>query len=256
MKGQEFSQALGEIDSRYIEEGIRYSAPRRAGRLPRRWLRRGAAAACLCILLAAGLLLETPISGVVTAPGLLTVTAFAADTEEPVVIQEGIELPGDYRWSLAMSSRPGLPLELSAPGYPDAEFEVSADGGALLLWEGNQVTHLQSPFCVEQDTTIYWTSMQPAADSQTGGDGFTLYTEDNAYLDIVIWEEGNIVGYAVVEIYRDKTEHEMVPTYCVRLLRSVSFPKVDGEYQGITAEYAASEIGAVKEQVRTLGTET
>ena len=252
MRGQEFSRALGEIDGRYIEEGIRYSAPQRTGRLPRRWLRRCAAAACLCAILAVGLYFETPVTGVVSGPGLLTVTAFAADTEEPLVVQEGMDLPGDYRWSLAMSSRPGLPLELSVPGYPDVLFEVSADGGALLLWESGRVTHVEPPFHAEDGTTIYWSSLMPATDDGAGESGPVIYEGDRTYINIVLWEGEHIVGYAVVEIYRDDTEDAVAPTYRVRLLRSVSFPKVEGEYQKITAEYVASEMAAAKGQAHAL----
>lgn len=93
----------------------------------------GAIAACLCVALLAGVLFKIPGSDVTIAPGFLVVTAYAASSDEEITMQEGIELPTDYKWSLAMSSRPGLPLKLSATEYDDLSFEVSVDGGTLLF---------------------------------------------------------------------------------------------------------------------------
>ena len=245
MNTKKFSEAMGEIDDKYVEEAIRYRATKKAKGLSSKWIKRGAIAACLCVALVAGVLFKTSAPDVVIAPGFLTVTAYAASSDEEITMQEGIELPTDYKWSLAMSSRPGLPLKLSATEYDDLSFEVSVDGGTLLLWEGNKITYLGSSFNTGNDTTVYWTNL-----SQTGENDFERYMGTTAYINIVIHEEENIVGYAVVEISTNDLENEPAQTYSIKLLKSISFPKVNGEYQKITVEYVAAETEQIKSETQ------
>ena len=245
MNTKKFSEAMGEIDDKYVEEAIRYRATKKAKGLSSKWIKRGAIAACLCVALVAGVLFKTSAPDVVIAPGFLTVTAYAASSGEEITMQEGIELPTDYKWSLAMSSRPGLPLKLSATEYDDLSFEVSVDGGTLLLWEGNKITYLGSSFNTGNDTTVYWTNL-----SRTGESDFERYMGTTAYINIVIHEEENIVGYAVVEISTNDLENEPAQTYSIKLLKSISFPKVNGEYQKITAEYVAAEMEQIKSETQ------
>ena len=247
MNTKKFSEAMGEIDDKYVEEAIRYRATKKAKGLSSKWIKRGAIAACLCVALVAGVLFKTSAPDVVIAPGFLTVTAYAASSGEEITMQEGIELPTDYKWSLAMSSRPGLPLKLSATEYDDLSFEVSVDGGTLLLWEGNKITYLGSSFNTGNDTTVYWTNL-----SQTGENDFERYMGTTAYINIVIHEEENIIGYAVVEISTNDLENEPAQTYSIKLLKSISFPKVNGEYQKITAEYVAAEMEQIKSETQAV----
>ena len=245
MNTKKFSEAMGEIDNKYVEEAICYRATKKAKGLSSKWIKRGAIAACLCVALVAGVLFKTSAPDVVIAPGFLTVTAYAASSDEEITMQEGIELPADYKWSLAMSSRPGLPLKLSVTEYDDLSFEVSVDGGTLLLWEGNKITYLGSSFNTGNDTTVYWTNL-----SQTGENDFERYMGTTAYINIVIHEEENIVGYAVVEISTNDLENEPAQTYSIKLLKSISFPKVNGEYQKITVEYVAAEMEQIKSETQ------
>lgn len=233
MNTKKFSEAMSEIDDKYIEEAANYERKQKNYS----WIKWGAMAACLCVALIAGVLFKTSALDVVIAPGFLTVTAYAASSDEEITMQEGIELSTDYKWSLAMSSRPGLPLKLSATEYDNLSFEVSVNGGTLLLWEDNKITHLGSSFNTGNDTTVYWTNL-----SLTGESDFERYMETTAYINIVIYEEENIVGYAVVEIYTNDLVNEPAQTYSAKLLKSVSFPKVNGEYQTITAEFVTAQM--------------
>ena len=173
MKEKRLLKALGQVDADYIEEA---SATQQAKRPS--WLKRGAIAACLCVALLAGVLFKIPGSDVTIAPGFLVVTAYAASSDEEITMQEGIELPTDYKWSLAMSSRPGLPLKLSATEYDDLSFEVSVDGGTLLFWESNKITYLGSSFNTGNDTTVYWTNLSRSA-MVTSGPGILKSTPAN-----------------------------------------------------------------------------
>ena len=227
MNPEKFSQAMGEVDDRYYMEAERYHRGRGL------WLRRGAAAACLCVVLALGLFWRPLPSEKITAPGFLTVTACAAPSRESFALREGVELPLADSWSLAISSRPGIPFQLSAPEYPEAVFEVWAEGGTLLLWENNRVTPVESPFTAENGATVFWSSLSQAA----GG---------RAYLDILIREGRHIVGYAVVEIAAEGGGDAPAPLHCATLLKSVSFPQVDGDYQAVTEGYVKAEMEKLK----------
>ena len=215
MKEKRLLKAMGKVDEKYIEEASPAQHAKRPG-----WLKRGAIAACLCVALLAGVLFKIPGPDVTIAPGFLVVTAYAASSDEEITMQEGIELPTDYKWSLAMSSRPGLPLKLSATEYDDLSFEVSVDGGTLLLWEGNKITYLGSSFNTGNDTTVYWTNL-----SQTGENDFERYMGTTAYINIIIHEGENIVGYAVVEISTNDLEK-------------------------ITVEYVAAEMEQIKSETQ------
>ena len=241
MNVKRFSEAMGELDSKYVDEALNYSAGKKRARRTIRWIRLGTIAACLCGAFIIGEVIQSPVSHVVTESGLLTITAYAASSDKELIMQEGIALPDEYRWSLAMSSRPGVPLELTAAEYPNAAFEVWAEGGTLLLWEADGITLLESPAEIENGTTIYWTCLL-----QGEKDNMELSGASTAYVNIVIREENHIVGYAVVQISGDGLESEPAQTYYAKLLRSVSFPMVKGEYQKITFDYVASQMEQVQ----------
>lgn len=264
MNAREFSDAMGELDTRYVDEVLGY---RRKPAWPV-WAKWVAAAACFCLILSAAITFsarlrpqESPedVSGAqspapepVTAPGLLALTVRAVSpggeeagspAGEEIVMQEGVEIALGSHWNPAMSSRPGIPFTLSAPECPDAAFEVSADGGALLLWEDGGITPAESPFSAGNGAVIYWSSLTQSADGSV-----ELYENDTTYIDIVIREGENIVGYAVVGIYANGSDagDAQAFTYHAELLKSVSFPAVDGDYQNVTPEYVSSEIAKAK----------
>lgn len=237
MNVKKFSDAMSELDSKYIDEALNY---KKKAKKPV-WVKWGAMAACLCIVLALGVLIKSPTSGEIVGPGFLAITAYAASSDEEMIMQEGIELPLDYNWSLAISSRPGLPLKLSADEYPNVTFEVSVDNGKLLLWENNKISAMSSPFEVENGTTIYWTNIYQADEKYMG---------TTAYINIIIRDGKNIVGYAVVNIYTNDLENAPAQSYYAKLLKSVSFPQVNGEYQKITVEYVAAEMEQIKSETQ------
>ena len=267
MNVKKFSDAMSELDTKYVDEALNY---KKKAKKPRcmKW---GALAACLCLVAVTAITAAslwksqegTNIGGdeqssapnVVIAPGFLTLTAYAASTEENVtaelpqgqkiIMEEGVEVPVNYNWTPTMSSRPGIPLNLSAPEYPNAIFEVSVNGGELLLWEEGKITQIESPFNTGNDTTIYWTSL-----SQTSKGSNELYIESEAYINIIVREEEHIVGYAVVEIYTNNLDNEAKQNYIyhAKLLKSVSFPKVNENYQEITKEYIETEMQKIRSQ--------
>ena len=265
MNAKKFSDAMSELDIKYADEALNYKKKAKKSN----WIKCGVMAACLCLIVITVITVSNLLkpqegadigngkqsftTNVVKEPGFLTLTAYAASPEgevtaelpsnNEIIMQEGMEVPVNYNWIPTMSSRPGIPLNLSATEYPDTVFEVSVDGGELLLWEEDKITQIESPFNAENDTTIYWTSL-----TQRGEGNTELYMENEAYINIVIWEGENIVGYAVVKIYTDNlgNEPEEDYIYYAKLLKSVSFPKVNECYQEITSEYVDTEMQKIR----------
>ena len=232
--------AIDQIREDYVLE----ARTPETGRRRRGWLRWGAAA-CLCgVVLAAAVLMPWKSSGWQDA-GLLTITAYAASTEESCPMEEGVELPLDYRWSPAMSSIPGLPLQLSYVGGGEAVFEVSADGGTFLLWTDSQITDAGPSFRAENGTTLYWNSAALRIDAQTGESSVETFAGKRAYVDILIRQEEAVVGYAVVEISREEAGE--IPLYAATLLKTELFRGDGGVTPEVTEEEVAREIAQVKE---------
>lgn len=236
MTEEKLYELLNEISDDHVQKAKRTKKVKKSF-----ILKCAAAAACVCVVALWVFHIGIPSSDtVITASGLLTVTAYAESNEE-LVMREGIEMPTNFSWSLAMSSSPGLPLNLYADEYEDVKFEVWTDGGTLLLWESNAIEKIDGTFYAENGTTIYWSTAFNYEENR-----FEAYSKSISYIGIIIRENENIVGYAVVQIYTDDSEDGVLKTYFAKLLKSVSFPTVKGKYQNITSEYVMSEIEKVK----------
>ena len=65
----------------------------------------------------------------------------------------------------------------------------------------------------------------------------------NAYIDIVIKEEDNIIGYVVIEAVEKKDKSGF---FSPRVLKSALFPQIDGQYQRISQQQVLALIDKVK----------
>ena len=79
--------------------------------------------------------------------------------------------------------------------------------------------------------TIYWVGFVGANNKEIKHD----------FVDIILKIDDNIIGYAVIEIHLASGA-----THNAELLKSVVFPKIDGEYQNVTEKYVKNEIKKVK----------
>ena len=207
----------------------------------------GAIAACLCLTMLAMLLCKILSNDVLSAPGFLTVTAYAASSDKQMVMQEGQQLPVDYFWSPSMDGRPGFALKLFDSQNHSATFEVSVDGGSLLLWDASgMIEILESPADIENDgTTVYWSNFGKTAEENFIG--------DKAFITVLTRENDHVLGYAVIEIYTDGENGG--EWYYSELIKSVSFPKNDdGSYQNISDKYIASQVEQIKADARGIDT--
>lgn len=200
----------------------------------------------------------------VTAPGTLSIRAYALDENEisevnSTVLKEGVELPWEYVWGPGINIVRGLPIKLDFPteGYGDAKItlEVSTTGGSFFgkpvryqdpitkEYHTSDYPYLGNNFTTGNNYTIYWNIFSKTVDPLTGKEVYDYDAPRKSYVDIVIFADDIIVGYAVVEIYELLPEGEsnyidgVHRGYLSRVVEIVSFPKVDGEFQPVSRRY-------------------
>lgn len=193
-----------------------------------------------------------------------------------VALEEGVEMPYEYGWHITSNIVPGLPITLSMPEseFEGAQitFEVSVNGGEFFRKLGGKYgmhrfgpAYLGQHFTVENNQTIFWwnnlTDLENWGEeydedrireeleaSMTGGTtGYTFpdvipFLAGKAYADIIIRADAHIVGSVRMVIYADNmslpigSEEYLGCRYYAKLLSSVSFPMLNGEYQDVNRE--------------------
>lgn len=175
----------------------------------------------------------------VMAESLLSVTCFTLtdDSMEEIELKESILLPREADWTMAINVVPGLPLELS---YPDeyVNFTVRTSDGVFRNNVNGESKFYGKEVELPNNSTIYWNNLSDNNENE-------LLFNITSYLDIIIRSNEHIVGYAVIKIY-PITEFKQGHVYSAKMLKSVSFPKVDGEYQNISLDFIESEILNIK----------
>ena len=111
----------------------------------------------------------------------------------------------------------------------NAIFEISVDKGNL--WTTG-ARYLQT-VTVNNGDTVRWHEF----DQELGYQYIEL-----AYADIIVKVDDNIVGYAVVKI--TKVDNSL--SYDAEIIKSSTFPKVDGQYQKVTQKQVEAKIKAAK----------
>ena len=162
---------------------------------------------------------------------------------------EATDMVGDisYQWGPYMEPTLGYPIGLTRPDE-NAVFECSVKTGELSIW--HQLVDLDdSPRKVifSYDTDIHWfpydeTHVMPLGHMQ------------REYIDIIVKMDGSIIGYAVVYIYELHPEYK-TGSYKAKLVASVNFPQIFGEYQNVSEEYVTNAIAKVKENHNEYKTE-
>lgn len=83
-----------------------------------------------------------------------------------------------------------------------------------------------------------------------GSDPYESEIFQYAYVVIIQKEENHIVGCAILELTLDDVDeyhNKFVRAYTAELIVSISFPKVNGEYQEVTREYIENKLNKIKE---------
>lgn len=271
MKGNDLSRQLSDLPEEMIAEAMAPAKTIRRKHTTTRILRLTAIAAALAILITAVALWPTE-ENYITGPGVLVVRAYAADTEEfteenSVVLEEGITFP-KISWSL-LSNQPGFPVVLSIPENEydgkDIRFEITVSHGSLLgpaigyrdengnfpdnfdTWKSRC---LGNHFTRGNNSMLYFRPGYISFDDDTRQMHFTRMEGFRSLVDIIIYADDYIVGYAVIEFYEivgDSFEklveegYEPMGVVKARVLEIRSFPQIDGKYQKVTREYVEAQ---------------
>ena len=149
-----------------------------------------------------------------------------------VTVNEHISLPFDS-WSLAISSVPGLPIEFDYDD-PNTVIEITSDDGELITVNGSKIEYLGKTYQFENLENIYWRNFEDTE----------LFTGQDTYIGIIVYENGNIIGYAVINIYPNLDSDI---SFKAKMIESYSFEKINGEYQNIDKELILQLIEEAKE---------
>lgn len=211
----------------------------------------------------------------ITVPGTVKVYAYdltylkAAALEHPYELKPGEEPPAECGLPGFSNSHRALPLTLSMPEgeFEGAEitYEITVTGGEFARPTGKEYGTLQygpaylgRQFVLEDDQTIYWYKLEtdienweydpedlkdPEILENHEKPNVTNFTEEKAYVDVIIRADGYIVGCMTLLLYADVDSHPVVEdlgysrcTFYPKLLGSVSCPMQDGEYQNVAVE--------------------
>ena len=264
--------AVSGIDAALVQEA---TAPRPA-QVKRTLWRVAAAAAVVAILIGAMTGIPFDLFGhedYVTAPGLLSIRAYALDEIQisevnSTVLEKGVELPWEYIWSPAINVVcNGLPITFNFPADAfDAEnisLEISCTGGSFVddrVERFDPVTkrpagyepYLGNDFSISNNDTIYWINYSKKYVPIKNQYEFDAEAPRTSYVDIIIRADKNIVGYAVIKIYEHLPEgvewrDDVCYGYLSQVVEIVSFPLVNGRFQRVTAEYVQDQMKAIKD---------
>lgn len=123
----------------------------------------------------------------------------------------------------------GLPNNAIKVNHNDnTVFECTVDKGYL----GISMSDNSKSITIGSEETMYWNAF----------DDEVATWVDLAYVQIILKDEDNIIGYAVIEINQDP---EQGLNYHAEILKSVVFPKINGQYQFITEEYINTSIASI-----------
>ena len=102
-------------------------------------------------------------------------------------------------------------------------------------------------FRVPNNVCLYWRPFYVVSTVEHGEYASISVKEDIAYADILIIHEEYIVGFAVLAF-----ERQYGREFDVRLIESVCYPRVNGEYQNITVEYVRQIIEEVRSRTHNV----
>lgn len=129
-------------------------------------------------------------------------------------------------WNAAVSSIQGM-IELKHP-EENAVFECEVEKGYFFNLQTQQLKLQRRT--EKPGSTIYW---HPSQNKQP--------IPDKDFINIVLKIEGEIIGYAVIGVNRISSAF-----YEIKLLKSVLIPKINGEFQAVTAEQIKAAIEKAK----------
>ncbi len=275
MSDKMIGQALGDISDVYLESAMGVYERKQKARKTR--LRLTACAAVLALLI--GTMFFWPVNDdYVTGPGVLVVRAYETDEpgiseENGSVLEEGIVVPMEFTWDPSISLTSvglGLPFRFSVPeeDYPGREitFEIWLSGGdfqhleymvdfldyfagkddSVDSYEVLCARYLGNHFTIPNNKRLWWREMGHVFDEENREVHYVELDEDRVFVDVILRADRYIIGYAVMEILDVDGDAGFV--YHTQMLKSVSFPQVNGKYQKVSEKYVLEQIQLVHDQ--------
>jgi len=208
----------------------------------------------------AWMILSGPLTDIPTEPPTEdpTETPTEDPTEPPAAelvrqeMQEGVSFPDIYDWSPHMSGRSrGLKLAVELSPMQEGAgitFEIKVNEGTLLQQPGWPVDNqwkqsvLFDHFTAENGKIFYW---KPGIYWFDENDEmhYDRNEVDFVYVDIIVRENENIVGFAVVKIWMvDEASLSYRPT----VIKNVRYPMADGKYQNVSLNAVQNDIVRAK----------
>jgi len=177
------------------------------------------------------------------------VTVTAAEIE--VVVEEAAELV-DVQWYLPPQT---FPAPIGSPRYYVIDLIYSGENVIFDFTVDKGSVYVGMPTIGPEWCTLYKSMSVHSGTKETVSwhngelDG-NLINIDTAFIEILLRAEGNIIGYAVIEVLK-KPEASSIP-YGAIVLKSVLFPQLDGEYQRVSEGYVKTAIEKVKAEANTI----
>ena len=255
MNGKDLSRQLSDLPEDMIAEAMEPADYLQKKRLPHRLLRIAAAVAAVAILVTAAIGLWPRDENYVTRSGVLRVYACEAEEIEATPLEE-FELTDtveSYKRTLvpytSAMSEP-LPFLFQLPddyyGAKEITFAVSVDYGVLYV-DGELCESLTQHVVVKNGERIRWTAGSLTEAKERFG------KKGKFYASIIIYADGNIVGYGMINFVHIIPESEvymgveLLPSFVTTGCTTVCFPLVDGKFQNVSKEY----IEELMDQYRT-----
>ena len=255
MLGKDLSEAMGGIADEKIESAIHAYEKKVTRRNV--WFRVASMAAALAIVLTAAFWPRRTENGeIITAPGIMRVYGYdlGSGTEIENMIRYELTdsiMTGTKGYTFAMNSLYGLPmtLEVSDESLEGTKItlDVSVDHGGFYgdihsekykTDKNDTVASLPdvdfgNQFTVDNGETIFWRTRELFEEANAAGIGCDDLLErigNVIHVQILIKADDNIVGYSIIAI------HYKEGFFTASVKETVSFPKVDGEFQKISEE--------------------
>lgn len=170
------------------------------------------------------------------------------EQEVKIVEKENSEIIKDYApyFSYALSiGRLQIILKDNGEQY---KYDAFCDNGGIEVpFISDEFEKEVNDFTMPEDM-ICWQPIN--RDVRDGSDPYESEVFQYAYVVIIQKEEGHIVGCAILELTLsdvDEMHNKFVRAYTAELIVSISFPKVNGEYQEVTREYIENKLNKIKE---------
>lgn len=258
MNSEYFSEALENISEPLIDSAARaYERAAEKQRRRRAIVRVASIAAVLALLLtwllSPGNVKTDEDGNIISAPGILRAYACELDDMNAVQLAEYALIEGETSYKGAWSPRINLICEGIRLSFLVEDemleghkitYDISVNYGEIEFGYKQEDVTLGKNGTIDNGETICWTGYEvirlhtmhdttEEIKAKTGG----------VYLDVILKADGNVIGYAVFEIVCTLPELDL---YHAVLQHSVFYPKVEGEFQTISAEYVAQQIASAK----------